>query len=202
MANRLVGGPGSQEPGHPDFPSEGSGPESSPVHEKVDMNHNQNGSNGMIRDVSGALPQEITSFAVLLTGLVQSVERQNQRLAQLEEQLARLRPGGPVVGAPKVEGLLEVGPVSMDLVGHRVMVGGAEVGLAPALYAILKVFLSHPGQAFSRQELFELAMGRVLGEEGERTVDVHIRHLRQALGGYEGMIETVRGLGYRLTGPH
>ena len=66
-------------------------------------------------------------------------------------------------------------------------------------FELLRLFLSHPGTAFSRDQL----MADVWGTDycGEtRTVDMHIRTLRQKLGAYGEKIETVRGVGYRMEG--
>ena len=62
---------------------------------------------------------------------------------------------------------------------------------------MLRLFLSHPGIAFTREQLMEEIWGTdYCGET--RTVDMHIRTLRQKLGSYGSLIETVRGVGYRL----
>ena len=64
-------------------------------------------------------------------------------------------------------------------------------------YELLRLFLSHPGIAFSRDQLFNEIWGMdYCGET--RTVDMHIRTLRQKLGSYGGLIQTVRNVGYRL----
>ena len=63
----------------------------------------------------------------------------------------------------------------------------------------MKLFLSNPGMAFTRDQLFNAVWGMdFVGET--RTVDMHIRTLRQKLGAYGDRIETVRGVGYRLEG--
>ena len=68
-------------------------------------------------------------------------------------------------------------------------------------FKLLEVLVRQPGRAFSRTELIDAALGddaMVL----ERTIDVHIRSLRQKLGEYAEMIETVRGVGYRFREPN
>ena len=86
---------------------------------------------------------------------------------------------------------------TLNLDQHRVTVNGADVALTYKEFELLKLFLSNPGIAFTRDQLFS----RVWGEDyfGEsRTIDTHILTLRQKLGPYGDVIQTVRGVGYRL----
>ena len=87
----------------------------------------------------------------------------------------------------------------LDETEHTVTVDGERVALTFKEFELLRLFLSHPGTAFSRDQL----MADVWGTDycGEtRTVDMHIRTLRQKLGPYGERIETVRGVGYRMEG--
>ena len=87
--------------------------------------------------------------------------------------------------------------ISMDIENHEVRVYGEDVELTKKEFAILKLFLQSPGKVFSREAL----MREVWGEEyyGEsRTVDMHIKTLRQKLGDASTCIKTVVGLGYRM----
>jgi two-component system phosphate regulon response regulator PhoB len=91
---------------------------------------------------------------------------------------------------------LEYGGVEMDLVGHRVRRGGKPVPLGPTEYRLLRHFLENPGRVYSRQQLLETVWPH--SEDIElRTVDVHVRRLRQALGEPD-VIRTVRSAGYAL----
>ena len=92
---------------------------------------------------------------------------------------------------------LRAGGVSIDLAGHTVDANGARVELTYKEYELLKLFMSHPGTAFTRDQLFNDIWGMDYCGES-RTVDMHIRTLRQKLGECGGMIQTVRGVGYRL----
>ncbi len=92
---------------------------------------------------------------------------------------------------------LSAGGVSIDLDGHIVTAGGARVELTYKEYELLKLFMAHPGTAFTRDQLFNEIWGMDYCGES-RTVDMHIRTLRQKLGVYGGMIQTVRNVGYRL----
>ena len=84
---------------------------------------------------------------------------------------------------------------------HTVTVEGERITLTYKEYALLHLFLSHPGFAFSREQLLaNVWQTDYLGET--RTVDMHIRTLRQKLGSYGSCIETVRNVGYRLEAKH
>lgn len=89
--------------------------------------------------------------------------------------------------------------LSLDTTGHTVTADGQRVDLTYKEFELLRLFLAHPGRAFTREELFAQVWGEdYVGET--RTLDMHIRTLRQKLGGYGEYIETVRGVGYRLEG--
>ena len=95
-----------------------------------------------------------------------------------------------------VEHLLKTGGLFVNLDEHTVSADGARVELTYKEFEMLKLFLSHPGVAWTREKLMEQVWGTdYCGET--RTVDMHIRTLRQKLGSYGDRIETVRGVGYR-----
>jgi two-component system, OmpR family, phosphate regulon response regulator PhoB len=87
--------------------------------------------------------------------------------------------------------------LEIDPVRHRVFLDSIEVSLRPLEYKLLAVLLENPGRVFSRKELLEEVWGAV-GDVNTRTVDTHVRRLRERLGAYEEAIETVHGFGYRL----
>ena len=98
----------------------------------------------------------------------------------------------------KAAHMLRSGGLVVDLDAHTVTVDGARVALTYKEFELLRLFLSHPGMAFTRDQLFQEIWGMdYCGET--RTVDMHIRTLRQKLCSYGERIETVRGVGYRLT---
>ena len=106
---------------------------------------------------------------------------------------AVLRPCQP----EKAAHLLRSGGLVVDLNAHTVTVDGARVALTYKEFELLRLFLSHPGMAFTRDQLFQEIWGMdYCGET--RTVDMHIRTLRQKLGPYGRRIETVRNVGYRM----
>ena len=98
-----------------------------------------------------------------------------------------------------VEHLLKAGGLLVNLDEHTVTADGARVELTYKEFELLKLFLSHPGVAWTREKLMEQIWGTdYCGET--RTVDMHIRTLRQKLGSYGEQIETVRNVGYRWGG--
>jgi two-component system phosphate regulon response regulator PhoB len=97
---------------------------------------------------------------------------------------------------------LAAGRLCLDSSTHRVTVDGRQVALGPTEFRLLRYFLARPERVHTRAQLLDQVWGDHVCIE-ERTVDVHIRRLRMALEpfGESGMIETVRGVGYRLMVP-
>ena len=100
--------------------------------------------------------------------------------------------------APKAPAqVLRAGALELSPEEHTVTVDGARVALTYKEFELLKLFLSNPGMAFTRDQLFNAVWGMDFAGE-TRTVDMHIRTLRQKLGSCGNLIETVRNVGYRL----
>ena len=97
---------------------------------------------------------------------------------------------------------LTAGTLRLDPATHRVSVDGKEVLLGPTEFRLLRFLLARPERVHTRTQLLDQVWGDHVYIE-ERTVDVHIRRLRLALEpfGQDGLIETVRGSGYRLSVP-
>jgi len=95
---------------------------------------------------------------------------------------------------------VEVDGLSLDPVTHRVHAKGHKLDLGPMEFKLLHFFMTHPERVHSRGNILDSVWGTNVYVE-ERTVDVHIRRLRKALtpSGYENLIQTVRGAGYRLS---
>jgi two-component system phosphate regulon response regulator PhoB len=95
---------------------------------------------------------------------------------------------------------LNAGGISIDKAGHRVLVDGRFVSLAPREYRLLLFLLSNQDRVFSRRQLLIHVWDRDAAV-GVRTVDVHIRRLRSVLEpfGYDRYLQTVRGSGYRFS---
>jgi DNA-binding response OmpR family regulator len=90
--------------------------------------------------------------------------------------------------------------VMIDRERHRVTIDEKLLDLTPSEFGLLESLVRQPGRVFSRSELIDSALGGdslVL----ERTIDVHIRSLRKKLGPHAVLVETVRGIGYRLRDP-
>lgn len=97
--------------------------------------------------------------------------------------------------------LLQVEGLALNPDEHTVTIDGERVTLTYKEYELLHLFLAHPGFAFTREQLLaNVWKTEYVGET--RTVDMHIRTLRQKLGHYGGLIETVRNVGYRLEAKH
>ena len=102
--------------------------------------------------------------------------------------------------APQLtDDLIEVGGLRLDPAAHRVSGNGSDINLGPTEFKLLHFFMTHPERVYSRMQLLDQVWGDHVFVE-ERTVDVHIRRLRAALEatGFDRLIETVRGTGYRL----
>ena len=97
----------------------------------------------------------------------------------------------------KREKLLGVGGLVLNMDEHTVTIDGERVILTYKEYELLQLFLSQPGIAFTREQLLASVWNTEYAGE-TRTVDMHIRTLRQKLGDYGRLIETVRNVGYRL----
>lgn len=92
---------------------------------------------------------------------------------------------------------LTSGGITLDMDAHTVDADGKRIELTFKEFEILRLFLSRPGMVFTRDMLFSEVWGsNYMGET--RTVDMHVKTLRQKLGECGKMIETVRGVGYRI----
>ncbi|HHW02974.1 MAG TPA: response regulator transcription factor [Thermoanaerobacterales bacterium] len=107
------------------------------------------------------------------------------------------------VGSEKNENNIKVGNLVIDVEKHEVLVDGEKQEFTPKEFDLLKLLASNPGKVFSREYLLENIWGYdYLGDT--RTVDVHIRHLRQKIekdSDRPVYIETVRGIGYKFNKP-
>jgi two-component system phosphate regulon response regulator PhoB len=96
---------------------------------------------------------------------------------------------------------VELGPLRLDPLTMRVTTGSGEVHLGPTDFKLLRFLMNHPERVHTRAQLLDSVWGDHAVIE-ERTVDVHIKRLRDALGRGSGeLIETVRGAGYRIARP-
>ncbi|MDX1552028.1 MAG: phosphate regulon transcriptional regulator PhoB [Marinobacter sp.] len=113
-------------------------------------------------------------------------------VARLKAVLRRTTPAG-------VETPIEVDGLTLDPVGHRVTTEAGALNIGPTEYRLLQFFMTHQERVYTRSQLLDQVWGGNVYVE-ERTVDVHIRRLRKALGDqYDHLIQTVRGTGYRFS---
>ena len=101
---------------------------------------------------------------------------------------------------PEETEAVSIDGLTLDPSSHRVRAAGGTVKMGPTEFKLLHFFMTHPERVFSRSQLLDRVWGRNVYVE-ERTVDVHIRRLRKALEpqGYDRLIQTVRGTGYRFS---
>jgi two-component system phosphate regulon response regulator PhoB len=98
---------------------------------------------------------------------------------------------------PAPRGTLEEGTITLDVDRHEVRVGGKPVSLTALEFRLLQTFLERPGRVQTRDTLLSDVWG-IDAEITTRTVDTHIKRLREKLGAGGDIIETLRGVGYRL----
>lgn len=112
-------------------------------------------------------------------------------IQRIKALLRRKQAGEPAADVVSCQG------IEIDRAQHRATVDHVDLRLTPTEFRLLWALIRQPGRAFSRQELMEVCMGDdalVL----ERTIDVHVKSLRQKLGKHAALVETIRGVGYRF----
>lgn len=115
-----------------------------------------------------------------------------------QEMLARIRAVLRRRAPELVKDSVSVGELTLDAATHRVSFRSRELRLGPTEFKLLHFFMKHAERVHSRSALLDRVWGDHVFIE-ERTVDVHVKRLREALGEAGAMVETVRGAGYRLT---
>ena len=115
------------------------------------------------------------------------------------ELIARIKALLRRTGTPE-DGILTVGQLTLDTRSHQVSVNSDQVHVGPTEFRLLELLMRNPNRAFDRTQLLDRVWGRNVYVE-ERTVDVHVLRLRKALApfGMDKAVETVRGIGYRLS---
>ena len=116
-----------------------------------------------------------------------------------QEMLARLRAVLRRRAPEPTDDAVSIGGLLLDGATHRVSWHGQPVKVGPTEFKLLQYLMKHPERVHSRQQLLDKVWGDHVFIE-ERTVDVHVKRLREALGTQAGsLVETVRGAGYRVT---
>ncbi len=117
----------------------------------------------------------------------------NELMARIRAVLRRKAPEA-------LDAAVELGGLRLDPSTRRVSRGDVELKLGPTEFRLLHFFMAHPERVHSRAQLLDRVWGDHVFIE-ERTVDVHVKRLREALAPAQcaHMVETVRGAGYRLT---
>ena len=115
------------------------------------------------------------------------------------ELIARLKAVLRRTATAGIDEPIEIEGLRLDPGSHRVSSGDTEVEFGPTEFRLLQFFMTHPERAYTRSQLLDHVWGGNVYVE-ERTVDVHIRRLRLALGTqHEHLVQTVRGTGYRFS---
>lgn len=115
------------------------------------------------------------------------------------ELIARLKAVLRRTATAGIDEPIEVEGLRLDPSSHRVSSGDTELEFGPTEFRLLQFFMTHPERAYTRSQLLDHVWGGNVYVE-ERTVDVHIRRLRLALGAqHEHLVQTVRGTGYRFS---
>lgn len=153
-----------------------------------------------LRETRSTLPVVILtardSVADTVAGLEGGADDYISKPFRFEELLARIRVRLRSEGSSAEVTVLECGGLSLDLRTRRALVDGQMVELTAREFLLAEIFLRHPGQVLSREQLLSHVWGYDF-DPGSNVVDVYVRYLRRKLG--SGRIETVRGMGYRLS---
>ena len=115
-----------------------------------------------------------------------------------QELLARIRAVLRRRAPQEGSDVVEVGALALDAATHRVNWQARPLKVGPTEFKLLHFLMTHPERVHSRSQLLDKVWGDHVFIE-ERTVDVHVKRLRESLGAAAVMVETVRGAGYRLT---
>jgi two-component system, OmpR family, phosphate regulon response regulator PhoB len=147
-----------------------------------------------------AKAEEVDKVASLEAGADDYITKPFSTKELLARIRAVLRRHTPL--ADSMEDILRVGGIELDLAAHRALVGGLEIKLAPTEFKLLTALMQQADKALTRDVLQNMVWGRH-SEIDSRTVDVHIKRLREALAlvseSAAAQVQTVRSAGYRLS---
>ena len=132
-----------------------------------------------------------------ITGLEAGADDYQIKPFSPRELLARIKAVMRRCSPQHADMIVEVAGLRLDPASRRITAQGRDIELGALEFRMLRFFMTHPGRVYSRAQLLDEIWGNNVYVE-ERTVDVHIRRLRQALEptGHKDLLETVRGVGY------
>lgn len=135
-----------------------------------------------------------------VSGLEAGVDDYVVKPFSARELLARIKAVMRRSRGDEEDGSVALGGLRIDGAAHRVYAGETPIHIGPTEYRLLHFFMTHPERVYSRTQLLDHVWGGNVYVE-ERTVDVHIRRLRKTLEPYalDGLVQTVRGTGYRFS---
>lgn len=162
-------------------------------------------------DVCRAIRKESDTPVIMLTARVEETDRLIGLELGADDYVAKPFSPREIVararavlrraqGAPQTPHTIAAGGVTLDLIRHEVSVGGRPLELTPTEFNLLAAMAAQPGRAFSRSDLLEAAQGETY-EGYERTIDVHVKNLRQKIEAdpkHPEYILTVYGIGYKF----
>jgi two-component system phosphate regulon response regulator PhoB len=135
-----------------------------------------------------------------VSGLESGVDDYVVKPFSARELLARIKAVMRRSREDEADGSVQIGRLRIDGAAHRVYAGDESIHVGPTEYRLLHFFMTHADRVYTRAQLLDHVWGGNVYVE-ERTVDVHIRRLRKALepNQLDGMVQTVRGSGYRFS---
>ena len=135
-----------------------------------------------------------------VTGLEAGVDDYLIKPFSPRELLARIKAVMRRCAPQHADMVVEIAGLRLDPASRRITGNGRDIELGALEFRMLRFFMTHPGRVYSRAQLLDEIWGNSVYVE-ERTVDVHIRRLRKTLEPHQldGMVQTVRGAGYRFS---
>ena len=140
------------------------------------------------------MPSRVRAFELGADDFVTKPFSVRELMLRVRAVLRRGSPAGPEQLRHRV------GPVRIDEIAHRAYVDGNEIELTALEFKLLATLMARAGRLQTREVLLR-DVWRLSGDQHTRTVDTHVKRLREKLGEGRDLIETVRGAGYRMTDP-
>lgn len=118
---------------------------------------------------------------------------------ELKEVLARVAAVITRANKQSLKDIININTLSIDIKNRKVTIDNREILMTPKEYELLYYFISHKNEAISRDQLLKDIWGYENFKGDDRTIDAHIKMLRNSLGEYRDIILTLRGLGYKCS---